>query len=139
LSIFCFDLNAQNKAVLNESILDAALLYSDSSLEVSYNKEICSPSIGFDQEVLSMSFKNLTSENLRVSWHFQLYYNGLCKTCDYPNEYSFELLLLPNEMLSGDCFVADQRLVVFSKFVDSGYKGNAQLTGVNLGNLVIQK
>jgi hypothetical protein len=139
LALTCFDLNAQKSNGYDYPILDSAILYSDSSLKISYERVSCKPSFGFDQEVLIFSFINLTSENLKISWHSKLYYNGVCKTCDYPDEYTFELLLPPNALLKGDCLSSDQRLIVFSKFIDSGYKGNAQLTGLNIDALTIQK
>lgn len=139
LVLTCFDLNAQKSNGFDTSILDSDILYSDSSLKISYERVICKPSIGFDQEMLILSFSNLTSENLKISWHSKLYYNGVCKTCDYPDEYTFEILLPPNAMLVGDCLSSDQRLMVFSKFIDSGYKGNAQLTSLKIDALTIQK
>jgi hypothetical protein len=125
---------------LQDQIIEASgILYEDSSLSISYNKVNCYPKIGFDQEVLILTFQNFTNQNLKLSWHSILYYNGVCKTCDYPEEYTFERELMANEIQNGNCDDFDQRFVVFSKFIDPGYKGNAQLTGMRIENLTIQK
>jgi hypothetical protein len=139
LSISCFDLSAQKSSVLNQTVNDSGFLYSDSSLKISYEKAICHPNIGFDQELLLVTFENLSDDELKIRWHSQFYYNGECKTCDFADEYTFELELPPNSSLSGDCAISDQRLTVFSKFIDSNYKGNTQLTHLSFENLTIQK
>jgi hypothetical protein len=130
---------AQKNNPQDQIIGDAGILYKDTNVSISYNKANCYPKIGFDQEVLVLSFQNLTSQNIKLSWQSILFYNGVCKTCDYPEEYTFELELIANEIKSGNCDDFDQRFVIFSRFIDSAYKGNAQLTGMRIENLTIQK
>ena len=135
-SVFAF---AQKNNLQNQIIDNSGILYEDSSVSISYIKLNCYPKVGFDQEVFILTFQNFTNQNLKLSWHTILYYNGVCKTCDYPEEYSFELELMANEIKSGNCDVIDQIFVVFSKFIDATYKGNAQLTGMRIENLTIEK
>ncbi len=129
---------AQKNVTQEQTLGDSGLLYEDSSVSISYNKVNCYPRIGFDQEVLILTFQNFSEQNIKLSWHSILFYNGVCKTCDYPEEYTFELELKANEILTGNCDDFDQRFVVFSKFIDSGYKGNAKLTNIKLENFKIE-
>jgi hypothetical protein len=130
---------AQKNNTLGPSIGDSGLLYEDSSISISYNKANCYPKIGFDQEVLILTFQNVSDQDIKLSWHSILYYNGVCKSCDYPDEYTFQLELGANTIQTGNCDDFDQRLVVFSKFIDSGYKGKAQLTNIGIENLKIEQ
>ena len=130
---------AQKNNTQYQVIGDSGLLYEDSSISISYNKANCYPKIGFDQEVLILTFQNVSDQNLKLSWHSILCYNGVCKSCDYPDEYTFQLELGANTIQTGNCDDFDQRLVVFSKFIDSGYKGKAQLTNIGIENLKIEQ
>jgi hypothetical protein len=130
---------AQKNNTQYQLIGDSGLLYEDSSISISYNKANCYPKIGFDQEVLILTFQNVSDQDIKLSWHSILYYNGVCKSCDYPDEYTFQLELGANTIQTGNCDDFDQRLVVFSKFIDSGYKGKAQLTNIGIENLKIEQ
>lgn len=130
---------AQKNGTQEQTLGDSGLLYEDSSVSISYSKVNCYPKIGFDQEVFILNFQNFSEQNIKLSWHSILFYNGICKTCDYPEEYTFELELIANEIKSGNCDDFNQKMVVFSKFIDKAYKGNAQLTGMRIEKLTIQK
>ncbi len=129
---------AQKNSTQDQILGDSGLLYQDSSVSIVYNKVNCYPKIGFDQEVLILTFQNFSDRNVKLSWHSILFYNGICKTCDYPEEYTFNLELNANEILNGNCEDLNPIFVVFSKFIDSGYKGNAKLTNIKLENLKIE-
>lgn len=141
VSILCFTSFSQentSKSKLDKSIVDWTPLKSDDNVLIEYRFAICDSEIGYDKEIIELRFTNLTSGNVQLNWHMYLYYNGVCKTCDYPEEYNYSLVLTANQVLSGDCALdGDHQLKIFSKFNDANYKGGSQLTDFELHNLII--
>ena len=71
---------AQKNNIQDQVIGDSGILFEDSIISVSYEKVNCFPNIGFDQEVLILTFINRSPEKIKLSWQPNLYYNGICKT-----------------------------------------------------------
>ncbi len=121
---------------LDRNIRDWNNLTNTEKYSIDYKFLDCDPEIGFNKEIIAFRFVNKTNEKIELSWHSYLYYNGKCKTCDYPQEYGASIVLNPNETFSADCSnEGDQQRAFFSRFVDSGYKGNSLLTDFNLHGL----
>ena len=97
----------------------------------------CDPKYGYDAEYILLRFKNKTDNKLTLEWHTQSYYDGACKTCDYPEEYTFSIGLPPNAEKTGECLVETRyrQLKIFSRFTDSQAKNNTRLTAFKLANL----
>jgi hypothetical protein len=123
---------------LDRTIVEWTPLKSFDNVLIEYRFITCEATVGYDKEIIQLRITNTTSENIELSWHMYLYYNGICKTCDYPYEYKYSLSLTPNQVLSGDCALdSDHQLKIFSKFSDPAYKGGSQLTDFELHDLKI--
>jgi len=111
--------------------------YIDNELfQIEYVFANCDPNVGFDYEGVMLKITNKTSSKLQLSWHKILHYAGTCRTCDYPEEYSFSLSLAPNEVLEADCDPqTGYDLKFFSRFIDAQYSQGDQLTSFQLLNL----
>lgn len=130
--------NEPKKSTIDFSATDWTSLIVQNKLLVDYKTIECNPGIGYKKENVFLRFTNTSSETIKITWHALLDYSGVCKTCDYPEEYSYELILKPNEVLEGDCSVNyDNRVVIFSKYLDERYTGKSQLTDFELGSLTI--
>ena len=119
-------------------------VYSDTWINLTRNPDFqidfklskCDPEIGYDQELILLKVKNTGTEKATISWHAILYYNGVCKTCDYPEEYTFSVELNPNEEVEGICGIYENSsLQIFSKFLDDRYTGGSRLSDFQLKNL----
>ena len=79
------------------------LYFFNEDFKIEYKFVDCDPSMGFDTESVLLKFTNRTAAVLQLNWHLFLHYDGTCRTCDYPEEYSYELSLDPNEQIEGAC------------------------------------
>ncbi len=130
------DVEKKNKIDLTTS--NWATLSTYNNLKIEFKSSACDVGIGYEKENILLRFTNTSSETIKISWHAILEYSGICKTCDYPEEYSYELILKPTEVLEGDCSLNyDNRVVIFSKYLDERYTGKSQLTDFELGSLTI--
>ena len=66
----------------------------------------------------------------------QLFYNGICRTCNLSgNEYHYTLTLEPSSVMEGNCG-SEKELLLFSKFIiDKEMKG---LSKFELANMTIK-
>jgi len=130
--------NDEKKSKIDLTVLNWTTLMVQNQLSIDYIATECDPGIGYKKENIHLRFTNLSTETIQITWHAILEYSGECKTCDYPEEYSYELVLKPNEVLEGDCRINyDNRLVIFSKYLDEKYTGKSQLTDFELRSLTI--
>ncbi len=118
---------------------DWTVLTVKDQLTIEYKIESCYPSIGYDQNKILLRLKNSGDEKITVNWHTLLEYDGECKTCFYPTEYSYSVNVLPSSTIEGDCSLESQAsLTYFSRFIDKNYTGKpVQLTGFELYGLTI--
>jgi hypothetical protein len=131
--------NEQKKSTIDLTLTEWTTYSVQNNLTIEYKSSGCKPGIGYDKENILIRFTNTSSETIKITWHALLSYSGVCKTCDYPGEYSYELILKPNELIEGDCSLNyDNRVVIFSKYLDKRYTGNSQLTDFELGSLTIE-
>ena len=96
----------------------------------------CDPVIGYDSESVVLRVTNKTLTPQTISWHAHLHYDGVCKTCDYPEEYYHELHMKPKQEVAGECDIySENSLKIFSKFIDKNYKKGEKLTAFQLARL----
>ena len=108
----------------------------NATLKVEYKMVNCDPNKGFDFEAVFFKITNKTGSKLEVSWHKHLYYASVCRTCDFPDEYSFDVSLGPNEIVEGDCDPqTGYHLKLFSRFNDIDHSSGDVLTAFKLDNL----
>ena len=138
-SLFCPTFSQDKMISINS--LGKQTVYSDvwtnlvtnTGFKIDYKLSKCDPEIGFDQELILLKISNLSSEKATISWHSILYYNGICKTCDYPDEYTFSVVMNPDEVVEGICGIYENSsLQIFSKFLDDRYTGGSRLSDFRL-------
>jgi hypothetical protein len=113
-------------------------LVSNTGFQIDYKLSKCDPEIGYDQELILLKVKNTSAQKATISWHAILYYNGVCKTCDYPEEYTFSVELNANEEIEGVCGIYEKTsLQIFLKFLDDRYTGGSRLSDFHLKNSTI--
>ena len=115
---------------------DWVIYLDNEEFVIQYKFIQCDPRIGYDNESVLLKFKNKTSQTLNIAWNIDLYYDGVCKTCDFPDEYHNALQLNPMEEKEGNCDIySDSKLKMFSKFVDQNYTKGLKLTSFKLSKL----
>lgn len=124
---------------INLQAKDWTVLTVQDQLTIEYKFESCYSSIGYDQNKLLLRLSNTGNTEMMVNWHALLEYDGECKTCAYPQEYSYSVSILPNSSITGDCSLeANIALRYFSRFIDKNYTGKpTNLTGFELFGLTI--
>ena len=115
------------------------LFQSVEGVDIYYKYVDCKPSIGFEKEQVILKFINTEKKIKILSWHIAIDYGYKCLTCDFANEYSYELRLRENESIEGSCELdCPPSLKIFSKFKDTRYKGTAKpMTYFELMNLKV--
>jgi hypothetical protein len=112
--------------------------YSDQGVTISFKLEECDPEMGYDQESLLLMVENQNVYPIVLNWHSLLSFDGVCKTCDYEEEYSSRVKLDPETSLSGTCSIYGTReLKFFSRFIDANYSKGETLTSFKLDKLLI--
>ena len=108
------------------------------SFKIEYKFVNCDPAMGYDNESVLLRVTNLTGNKIQLTWINNNFYDKVCNSCNYPNEYFNELSLAPNQQLEGACDIyADKKLKIFSKFNDVNYSKGKQLTSFKLADLTI--
>ena len=100
----------------------------------------CEASIGYASQYIVLRLVNKSVGGVTLNWDMDLYYNSICKTCGYPQEYNYIINLEANETLEAACDLqANYKLKIFSKFVDERAKNNSVLTAFQLNNLSVTR
>ena len=124
--------------IKNGKPTDWTVYMNQEDFKIEYRFSDCDPPSGLDNESILFKFTNNTPGNIVMSWHLHLSYDEICRTCDFPEEYGYELILGPNEVIEGDCLAdGEYRLKIFSKFIDPVYSKGAQLTDFKLANFTV--
>lgn len=117
---------------------DWQVYHQTPEFKIEYVKADCDPSSGLDFEAVHMRFTNLTNQDIKLSWHIDLDYDGACKTCG-SNEYLRTLEIPANQTISTGCESDDNRKYrLFSKFIDQVYSKGAHLTAFKLSDLELE-
>lgn len=113
--------------------------FSNNELTIEYKFVECDPEMGFNKEQVLLKMTNHTADELKLDWHLLLSYNQDCKTCDFPDEYTYHVFLKPNESKEGDCSIYSEafEFKMFSRFLDNRAKQKDVLTSFTLSDFVI--
>lgn len=137
LNILIFS-QENSKPKLDNSIREWTPIAEESNVLINYKFVDCEAEIGYDQELILFQITNNSDQKIEIEWFMHLYYNGVCKTCDYPDEYIYVLTVEPNQTIEGECSMySEYRLKAFSKFLDERYTGGTQLTSFELKNIKV--
>lgn len=102
---------------------------------IEYKRSDCRVNSGLDKQYFLIKITNKTQAEISVNWEMELFYNGNCKTCGI-DEYDWGFTLAPLTSVEGECAVgAENKLRLFSKFIDANYSSDAELTGFQFSNL----
>lgn len=134
------ELITESVKVIEQSTSEWQTYYSDPSLTIEYKYASCDPKYGYDNQSILLRVFNSQDEKVKVSWQMHRYYDGKCNTCNYPEEYLYEVYIGPNETIEGDCSIYSKyQLKIFSKFDDENYKKGKKLTSFKLDSLQINQ
>ncbi len=112
------------------------LIQSESGIEIYGKDAICNPAGNDVQaEVILLKVVNTSSQKARVSWHYQIAYNGECRTCNN-DEYRIELELGPNQIIENTCNY-NNRLIVHKRFINK--PNPLDFTSFNIAQLNVIK
>jgi hypothetical protein len=102
---------------------------------IEYKRTDCAVNSGLDKQYFLIKITNKTQSEISLNWEMELFYNGACKTCGI-DEYKWGYSVGPLASVEGDCAVgAENKLRLFSKFIDANYSSDAELTGFKFSNL----
>ena len=114
--------------------------FENNGLKIEFKYSECDPKIGFDNQSILLKFTNSSEYKAGISWQMHKYYDGVCNSCNYPEEYLYEIVLDSNSSLEGDCSIESiYQLKIFSKFIDENYTKGKRLTSFKLDDLKIIK
>ena len=92
---------------------------------------------GIFKEFVMLKFVNTTSQNLRLNWEMELWYDGKCLTCGLASqEYHYSLDLEAGSSLEGSCDKQSPREVKLHLRL-LNYAHVPKLTQYNLANLQV--
>lgn len=115
---------------------DWEIYLENDQIKIEYKFSECDPEMGYNTEAVLLKCTNFSSNKISLDWHMILYYDKICKTCDFPEEYSYTVDLAPNESLEGTCSIYSKyQLNIFSKFNDINSSNKISLTSFSLSNL----
>jgi hypothetical protein len=115
--------------------------YENNKISLSVRYADCSDEAnGIFQDYYLLRLENKTDSTVLVDWHYDLYYNDVCKTCtDADNEFVFRYELSPHEVLEPDCenYMIDEpyQLAIFRSIINKPEL--PQLSGAEISNLTI--
>ena len=115
-------------------------LLSEGPVSVYYKYSVCDPEIGYDNESVLLKITNSSQLSVIAEWDREIYFDGICTTCDLGDEAHSIYELGPQDIVEGLCSInGDSRLKLFSKFTDNQYKLEQQtLTGFKLNNFRVR-
>ena len=117
------------------------LLQQENGVDVYYKYAPCSPSHGYDKELVLLKLVNTSTDRSKyLSWDLESIHDKECFTCQYPDEYHMKVTLKPDESIEGSCKMdCPHELRIFSKFTDKDCKKNyPPLSSFNLANFVVK-
>lgn len=120
LLAFMFSTQVEAQKVSVDSLtLNTWQVYSIvETVTISFKIVDCNYNQGFDQQLVLLKYTNNSSERVVLDFNTELYYNGVCKTCNI-DEYRFSVALSPNESIEGECVHGQGgELQFFSKSID---------------------
>ncbi len=108
----------------------------NNQIKIEYKFSECDPEMGYNTENVLLKCTNFSDNKISLDWHMILFYDKVCKTCDFPEEYKYTVDFAPNESLEGTCSIYSKyQLNIFSKFNDVNSSNKISLTSFSLSNL----
>lgn len=94
------------------------------------------PSEGYEADLIQLTITNTTNQVKTIQYSFELYYDGVCATCDHP-EMVFTQTLQPQEKLEGVCLDHNrQGLTIFDHM--PAHLTKTKLTDFKIVNVTVQ-
>jgi hypothetical protein len=113
-------------------------LASQSGIDISYKFADCHlAKFNWEQRWVLLKVENTSGATKSIDWDAQMWFDGVCKTCNDPNgEYHRTLIVDGGQTLEAECDLnVDGRMFFFIKFND---KPNVEeLTRFELANFVV--
>ncbi|MAX82015.1 MAG: hypothetical protein CL843_17775 [Crocinitomicaceae bacterium] len=109
-------------------------------LKINYKVAACHDyTNGIHRKVVLLEMKNKTNQELNVSWFMKMYFNDICKTCGAEEEYTYSIVLAPNETITSTCGKRNiyHGLVVNLKHLD--LPNPTQITNFELSQIIIEE
>lgn len=126
-----------NSLTINAQETDWKLYKETNGVQVyQMTKECHDDANGLHQELILLKVINTTSQNMKVSWTLEAWYDNKCTTCHNPDdpEYQFSVKVNAGESVSGSCDISEgQTLKIFKGFLNK--ENTAKLTKFELNNL----
>ena len=110
--------------------------YKNNLIHISSTKTACNDvANGTYREYVLLKIENLSDKKVVVNYKKDLWYNDQCTTCEKPgNEYELQVVLEPNQTLTGTCNTRERALSIFSKMLDMH---KSELTKFELNNVEV--
>ena len=126
--------------VAQEKPGDWTHLLSNGPVNVYYKYVLCDPEIGYDNESVLLKLANTSKQSVIAEWDNEIYFDGICATCDLGEEGHLVYELGPEVVFEGSCSInGDGRLKLFSRFTDKQYKLKQQtMTGFKLNSFRVR-
>lgn len=114
------------------------IVYTENQeVKIEFKRADCHLNSGYDKQYFLVRITNKTQNDVSVNWEMDLFYNNDCKTCGI-SEYQWQIDLDPQGVAVGDCANgSENKLRMFSKFIDANYTNTSVLTGFQFSNLTI--
>lgn len=107
-------------------------------VKIELKRTDCYLNSGLDKQYFLIRITNKTQNDVSVNWEMDLFYNGDCKTCGI-GEYQWQIDLGPQGSTEGVCDNgSENKLRMFSKFIDANYSSTDELTGFQFSNLTVE-
>lgn len=114
----------------------------ESSNEYKIEKQhiVCNSNQGFEYDYVVLRFTNLTSENVSLSFNFEEWYNGECRTCQNGDLGTLRTLnLAPNEVKEGNCSSRDFLKIFHHSITIHPNAFVGELTDLKINRIVLKK
>jgi hypothetical protein len=112
------------------------LYANQGDVSIFYKYDDCKiPSQGFNQSWVYIKIENKSKEKKNITWQYELFYDGLCRTCG-KDEYKVSFDLNPGEIKEGTCALGrSEMLNIFVKHLD--IRNVEVLTDFKLSNIIV--
>ncbi len=125
---------------LNSFTSDKEVLYKEQDgVRITYTKKQHTVSADQIMEYLILKIENKNKFGVTASWKLDLWYNGVCRTCDQqaPSGYEFTVDLKPGQKIEGNINKDDLMLKIWHKNIKPKTEGG--LTRFEFTNLQISR
>lgn len=106
--------------ILSQNTITDSEYYSDKDISISLRPQNCiDKKRGTAKQYYFIEIVNKSNKELNVSFKKELWFDGVCQTCNINSEeYYSSIILSANETVSGSCENMDKKLRIFSKMLN---------------------